>query len=86
MTLLTLPVQPGTIGARGRTVRVVDEPLSNGDVLMMHSYGIARRNRIPTYDNEVFREPERLADAIMDNHWRTHDDASVVIVRYSPDD
>jgi hypothetical protein len=86
MTSLALPVQPGTVGTRNRTVRKVVEPLNDGDVLVMHSDGITSRIDVAQFDDITFGDPDLLAETITNNHWRTNDDASVVVVRYSPDD
>jgi serine/threonine protein phosphatase PrpC len=70
----------GTIGRRtARRARCERFPVQPGDVLVMHTDGIAGH-----WDLEARHAatPELLAQEILDLHGRSHDDATCLVVRF----
>jgi len=75
------PTTPGIVGQRLRTVRVWEYPIAAGDLLVLMTDGISTRFDLADLAN---LEPQPLADALLRQHHKSHDDASCLVVRVAP--
>lgn len=72
------PTMPGIVGQRIRGVRVWEYPLATGDLLVLATDGISSRFDLSEL---AHLEPQALADAIVGQHHKSHDDASCLVAR-----
>ncbi len=71
---------PGIVGHRLRKVRPFEFPLPSACLLAMCSDGIETRFELADYAELPSQE---IADAILAEHGKNHDDATCVIIRFS---
>ncbi len=71
--------QPGVVGSRIRRVSENSYELSDGDLIVVYSDGISSR-----FDLSEYRllPASSLAQTILQNHAKDHDDATCVAIRY----
>ena len=69
---------PGIVGRPLRTVKQYDYSISSGDVIVLYSDGISSRLTLSNYRNLT---PQEMADAILKDHGKYHDDATVLVVK-----
>jgi negative regulator of sigma-B (phosphoserine phosphatase) len=76
------PTMPGIVGQGFRRTRVWDYPLSSGSIFALTSDGISSR-----YDLAVFAHmtAQEIADGIVAQHRKSHDDACAIVARISDD-
>jgi hypothetical protein len=72
------PNVPGIVGQRVRNVRVWEYALADGDVLALASDGISHRFDLGAL---VRLDPQSMAETIVADHHRAHDDACCVVAR-----
>lgn len=72
------PTLPGIVGQGMRSVRVWEYPIVAGDLLVLMSDGISTRFDL---DKLAHLEPQALADTLLAEHQKSHDDACVVVAR-----
>ena len=77
------PAQPlsaaGVLGRRCRRVRSFHYEIAPGDVIALHSDGIARRAE---WIVDASEQAGRIADAIVRDYASGHDDASILVIKY----
>jgi len=71
---------PGIVGHRVRKLLSFEFELPAAAVIALCSDGISSRLHL---DHYAHLEPQEMADAIMEHHGKSHDDATCVIVRYT---
>jgi hypothetical protein len=69
---------PGIVGRRIRKVRVFSYRVHEGDLLLMYTDGISSRLTLGDYSK---REEQEVADSVLDEHGKLHDDATCVVIR-----
>jgi serine phosphatase RsbU (regulator of sigma subunit) len=69
----------GIVGAAMRTVRPFTQPLGDAWVLLMHSDGISARADLHALGIAPPWEPEALAQAMLEQYVRQHDDALALV-------
>lgn len=74
--------QRGIVGHNIRSPRVQKLDFNKGDYLCMFSDGITTRWDIEDLDKN--NHPQKNAELIMDKYSKINDDASILIVRYTP--
>jgi serine/threonine protein phosphatase PrpC len=69
---------PGIVGRKLRKIVPFDYEVVAGDLLAMYSDGISSR-----FELKEFRsmEPQQIAEAILDQHGKQHDDATVIVFK-----
>lgn len=72
------PTSPGIVGRRLPPVRVWEYPLAEGDVLVLLTDGISGRFEL---DALAHLEPPALAEEVVRQHRKSHDDACCVAVK-----
>jgi len=70
---------PGIIGRPIRVIKPYQFDLAPGDLLVMHSDGISSRMDLRPHRTLV---PSVIAEALLQQYGKRHDDASCVVVRY----
>lgn len=70
---------PGILGRLLRKVLTFDYELSPGDLFVLFTDGISSRIQLTQFSG---LEPQAMAEAILEQHGKLHDDASCVVVRY----
>jgi serine/threonine protein phosphatase PrpC len=70
---------PGIIGRPLRVVKPYQFDLAPGDLLVMHSDGISSRMDLKPHRDLA---PQALAEQLLKEFGKRHDDASCVVVRY----
>ncbi|MCP4675930.1 MAG: SpoIIE family protein phosphatase [Deltaproteobacteria bacterium] len=70
---------PGIIGRPLRKVVQFDYELNLGDLLAMYSDGISSRFSLSEYR---YNEVQAVADTILANHGKAHDDATCIVFRF----
>ena len=77
-----LPIRPvctpGIVGRPLRKVLSFDYELNRGDLLAIHSDGISSRFTLAPYSH---LDVQSMAEAILADHGKQHDDATCVVVR-----
>ncbi len=78
------PIHPlsvaGVLGRRSaRKLRCERFPVDRGDLLVLFTDGVSGRWDFASFRGEA---PGRLAQALLDAHGRTHDDATCLVVRW----
>lgn len=76
------PTMPGILGRGVRRLRVWDHALAAGDVLVLTTDGISSRFDL---DALAHLAPQAVADHLMTNHRRSHDDACCLVARVVDD-
>jgi serine/threonine protein phosphatase PrpC len=71
---------PGIVGHRVRKMLTFDFELPPSALIALCSDGISSRMHLSEY---AHLEPQAMADAILEQHGKSHDDATCVVVRYS---
>jgi hypothetical protein len=79
------PVHPlnvaGTVGRRSsRRARTERFPIAAGDLVVMHTDGVATHWDLDPLDRVA--APSRVAEALLRAHGRTHDDATCLVIRW----
>ena len=77
---ITLLTSPGVVGTRLRKVVVRRSELAPGDLLVMFTDGISSRFDLSKIKAAV-QGPQELADYLLSNHAKEHDDAGCVVIR-----
>jgi hypothetical protein len=77
-TRIAPPTTPGIVGRGLRSVRVWEYPLCDGDLVALITDGISSRFDLGAL---AHLEPQALANALLRQHHKAHDDASCVVVR-----
>jgi hypothetical protein len=76
------PIKPvsvaGIVGRRMRKVRVFGYPVHRGDLLIAFTDGISSRLSLTDYAE---LDEQSLADRVMADHGKLHDDATCVVIR-----
>ncbi len=70
---------PGIVGRKVRRTIETCGKLMDGDLLIIYSDGISSRFRTEKYKD---MDAQKIADMIMENHSKDHDDATCVVVKY----
>ena len=70
---------PGIIGRPIRVIKPYQFNLAPGDLLVMHSDGISSRMDLQPHKALI---PSAIAEVILQQYGKRHDDASCVVVRY----
>jgi phosphoserine phosphatase RsbX len=78
-TAMPIFCSAGILGRRVRRLRSFRFPISPGDILLLHSDGIASG-----FDLSAFRDlaPEAMARRIVDVHKKSFDDATCVVAQF----
>jgi serine/threonine protein phosphatase PrpC len=71
---------PGIVGHRVRKMLAFEFELPESATIALCSDGISSRLH---FDEYVHLEPQEIADLIMKQHGKFHDDATCVVVRYT---
>jgi phosphoserine phosphatase RsbX len=71
---------PGIVGHRLRKMLSFEFELPSAALIALCSDGISSRLRLSEY---AHLDPQQIADAILEQHGKFHDDATCVVVRYS---
>lgn len=71
---------PGIVGHRVRKMRSFEFELPDAATIALCSDGISSRLR---FDEYAHLEPQVIADLIMEQHGKSHDDATCVVLRYT---
>lgn len=71
---------PGIVGHRVRKMLSFEFELPHEATIALCSDGISSRLR---FDEYVHLEPQEIADLIMEEHGKLHDDATCVVMRYT---
>lgn len=71
---------PGIVGHRVRKMLAFEFELPRLATIALCSDGISSRLRLSEYAD---LEPQRIADLILEQHGKMHDDATCVVVRYA---
>lgn len=71
---------PGIVGHRVRKLLPFEFELPATALVALCSDGISSRLHLENFSH---LEPQEIADAIMDQHGKSHDDATCVVVRYT---
>jgi serine/threonine protein phosphatase PrpC len=69
---------PGIVGQRVRKLQVFTYELHPGDLIAIYSDGISSRFELETMGHLGVQE---MADAILEEHGKSHDDATCVVIR-----
>jgi hypothetical protein len=69
----------GIVGRRTRRARCDRFPVGPGDLLVMHTDGVASRWQLEDGERPA---PSRLAQALLTAHGRSHDDATCLVIRW----
>lgn len=69
---------PGILGRRIRKVRAFEHQLTPGDTLALYTDGISSRFEI----NTLPEDPQRAATTLLEQHGKSTDDASCIILRW----
>ena len=77
---ITLLTSPGVVGTRLRKVVVRRAQLAPGDLLVMFPGGISSRFDLAKI-TAAGQGPQALADYLLANHAKEHDDAGCVVIR-----
>jgi negative regulator of sigma-B (phosphoserine phosphatase) len=72
------PTSPGIVGQNPRVVRVWEYPLEAGDLVALVSDGISSQFDLAALAHLA---PPALAEALLDRHRKSHDDACCVVAR-----
>jgi serine/threonine protein phosphatase PrpC len=70
---------PGIVGRHLRRARELRFAIAPGDVLVVFTDGISSRFDV---EGDLALEPQALADTILAEHGKGHDDATCVVIRY----
>lgn len=70
---------PGIVGQRVRKITPFRYDMDGGAIIAVFSDGISSRWELSAYKG---LEPQEIAEAILHDHGKTHDDATCVVVRY----
>ena len=70
---------PGVVGGRSGRVRETAHSLRAGDLLVVYTDGISSRFSLQDY---VALAPQEIAEALMADHGKDHDDATCLVIRY----
>jgi serine phosphatase RsbU (regulator of sigma subunit) len=73
----------GIVGAVMPNFRCFEYSLAPSDMIMMHSDGISARFDLATYPDLSGQPVQLIADAIAREWSRQHDDATIVVARYT---
>jgi anti-sigma regulatory factor (Ser/Thr protein kinase) len=76
-----LAATPGTVGGQVKSPRVETAQLNPGDVLILHTDGISDRTDFEDYPQLRYQGAETVADRILSQYGKRHDDATVVVCR-----
>ncbi len=71
---------PGIVGHRVRKFLTFDFELPDDVLIALCSDGISSRLRLSEY---AHLEPQEIADALLEDHGKSHDDATCVVMRYA---
>ena len=71
---------PGIVGHRVRKMLAFEFDMPTTATIALCSDGISSRLH---FDEYVHLEPQEIADAIMEQHGKDHDDATCVVLRYT---
>jgi anti-sigma regulatory factor (Ser/Thr protein kinase) len=71
----------GTAGGVARRIRAFEYPWGVGDLLVMHSDGLATHWTLAPYPGLAVRDPALVAAVLYREHSRGRDDVSVVAIR-----
>jgi phosphoserine phosphatase RsbX len=74
---------PGIVGHRVRKMLSFEFDLPSEALVMLASDGISSRLHVEDY---AHLEPQEIADTIMEQHGKAHDDATIVVARYTSED
>jgi hypothetical protein len=74
------PNLPGIVGVRIRRVNETKHPLFPGDLLAVYTDGISGRFQLDRH--RQLASPQLMADAILAEHGKDHDDATCLVIRY----
>jgi hypothetical protein len=80
-TAKSLPSLHGTIGMQIGKVRQFEYPALAGDLLVMHSDGLAARWKPADYPGLWRRNPALIAGVLYRDLKRSYDDATVIVAR-----
>ncbi len=72
----------GIVGGGYRTLTVQSFNIEKGDLILMWTDGISEHFSLREYDRSLLQDEGQLADAILDDHGKITDDATVMIYRY----
>jgi anti-sigma regulatory factor (Ser/Thr protein kinase) len=76
-----LMAMPGTVGGQIRNPRVDTAQLNGDDVLILHTDGISERTNFEDYPQLRYQGVETVADRIVSQYGKSHDDATVVVCK-----
>jgi hypothetical protein len=71
----------GYLGVRLPSLREFHFPLSEGDLFFLHTDGISSRFHLQNHPQDLRKSPQTLADLLMKQYVKEHDDATAVVVR-----
>ncbi len=71
----------GYLGVRLPGLHVLRYPYTPGDVFLLHTDGISSRFHLPNHMRELEEGPQALAERVMAEYRKEHDDATVLVVR-----
>lgn len=70
---------PGIVGRKLRKIKEFDYTLHQGDLLALYTDGISSRFELKSYRH---LPAEKIAEKILDDHGKFHDDATCIVIRY----
>jgi len=71
----------GYLGVRLPTLRSYRFPYTPGDIFVLHTDGISTRFHLHNHLQDLGKGPQTLADHVLKEYGKFHDDATVAIVR-----
>lgn len=74
----------GIVGAGYRQLKTLHCQLLPGDLLLMHSDGISERFELDSYASDLLASPALLAERLLADWGKTHDDAAVIVCHCEP--
>ena len=74
---------PGVVGHRVRKLLPFEFQLPETALIALCSDGISSRLELAEYQH---LEPQEIADAVLENHGKSYDDATCLIIRYRSDE
>ncbi len=79
------PIQPivryGYLGVRLPSLHVYRSPYTPGDVFVLHTDGVSTRFHLHNHLSELRDGAQSLAERILGQYGKDHDDATVIVVR-----
>ncbi|HEU4726576.1 MAG TPA: hypothetical protein VFT22_01755, partial [Kofleriaceae bacterium] len=69
---------PGVVGSRMRKLLETSHRVFAGDLLVLHTDGISSQL---TLEGLRAIDPQAIADAILRDHGKPHDDAACIVIR-----